>query len=77
LLLAHLVSILVSLSVISVLFAMMFNWLPDAAVDWDDVWLCAILSAVLFDIGKSAIGFYIGKQGWIRHMVLRLRSSWF
>jgi len=59
----HLVSILVSLSVISLLFAMMFKWLPGAAVDWYDVWLGAILTAVLFEIGKSAIGFYIGKQG--------------
>jgi len=59
----HLVSILVSLSVISLLFAMMFKWLPDAEVDWYDVWLGAIVTAVLFEIGKTAIGFYIGKQG--------------
>ena len=37
--LLHLISIVVSLSVISLLFAMMFKWLPDAAVDWYDVWL--------------------------------------
>jgi membrane protein len=61
--LLHLVSALVSLSVISLLFAMMFKWLPDAAVDWYDVWLGAVLTAVMFEIGKSAIGFYIGKQG--------------
>ena len=59
----HLVSILVSLSVISLLFAMMFKWLPDAEVDWYDVWLGAIVTAVLFEIGKTAIGFFIGKQG--------------
>jgi membrane protein len=59
----HLISILVSLSVISLLFAMMFKWLPDAEVDWSDVWLGAIVTAVLFEIGKAAIGFYIGKQG--------------
>jgi membrane protein len=57
------VSIMVSLSVISLLFAMMFKWLPDAEVDWYDVWLGAIVTAVLFEIGKAAIGFYIGKQG--------------
>jgi membrane protein len=61
--LLHLISIVVSLSVISLLFAMMFKWLPDAAVDWYDVWLGAILTAVLFELGKSAIGLYIGKQG--------------
>jgi membrane protein len=59
----HLVSTLISFSVVSVLFAMMFKWLPDAAVDWYDVWLGAIVTAALFELGKSAIGFYIGKQG--------------
>jgi membrane protein len=59
----HFVSILVSLPVISLLFAMMFKWLPDAPVDWYDVWLGAILTAALFELGKLAIAFYIGKQG--------------
>jgi len=59
----HLVTILVSVPVISLLFAMMFKWLPDAAIDWYDVWLGAVLTAIFFEIGKSAIGFYIGKQG--------------
>jgi membrane protein len=61
--LLHLVTILTSVGVISLLFAMMFKWLPDVAIDWYDVWLGAVLTAVLFEIGKSAIGFYIGKQG--------------
>lgn len=59
----HLVATLVSLSVIALLFAMMFKWLPDAPIDWHDVWLGSIITAVLFELGKSAIGFYIGKQG--------------
>jgi membrane protein len=59
----HLISTLVSFCVISILFAMMFKWLPDAAVDWYDVWLGATVTAALFELGKSAIGFYIGKQG--------------
>ena len=59
----HLVTILVSVSVISLLFAMMFKWLPDTPIDWYDVWLGAILTAVFFETGKSGIGFYIGKQG--------------
>jgi membrane protein len=60
--LLHLISSLVSLAVITVLFALMFKWLPDAAVDWYDVWLGAVFTAILFEIGKSAIAFYIGKQ---------------
>ena len=59
----HIVSLVASFSVISLLFAMMFKWLPDAPVDWYDVWLGAILTAFFFEIGKLAIGFYIGKQG--------------
>jgi membrane protein len=47
--------------VVMVLFAMMFKWLPDVSVDWRDVWLGAFLTALFFEVGKAAIGFYIGK----------------
>ena len=57
-----------SFAVISVLFAMMFKWLPDANVRWGDVWIGAIATAVLFEAGKLLIGLYIGKQG--------LESTW-
>jgi membrane protein len=42
---------------------MMFKWLPDAKVAWQDVWLGAVATAALFEIGKFLIGLYIGKQG--------------
>jgi membrane protein len=54
---------LASFAVISLLFAMMFKWLPDAPIAWRDVWLGAILTAALFEAGKFLIGLYIGKQG--------------
>ena len=54
---------LVSFAVVTVLFAMMFKWLPDVSVAWRDVWLGAFLTALFFEMGKAAIGFYIGKQG--------------
>jgi membrane protein len=57
------VTILSSFGITSLLFAMMFKWLPDTAIDWYDVWFGAAVTAVLFELGKSAIGFYIGKQG--------------
>ena len=57
------VGFVVSLAVISLLFAMMFKWLPDTKVTWRDVWLGAVGTAVLFEIGKFLIGLYIGKQG--------------
>jgi len=59
----HAVSMLTSFVVVMALFAMMFKWLPDVSVRWRDVWLGAFLTALLFEIGKAAIGFYIGKQG--------------
>jgi membrane protein len=52
-----------SFALISLLFAMMFKWLPDTKVEWRDVWLGAILAAALFEVGKFLIGLYIGKQG--------------
>jgi len=59
----HIVSLLVSFAVVTVLFAMMFKWMPDVPVGWRDVWLGAFLTALFFEVGKAAIGFYIGKQG--------------
>ena len=57
------VGFLVSFAVISLLFALMFRYLPDADVQWRDVWLGAVATAILFEIGKFLIGLYIGKQG--------------
>jgi membrane protein len=59
----QIVSLVISFGVISFLFAMMFKWLPDAEVDWRDVWVGAVATAALFEIGKFLIGLYIGKQG--------------
>jgi membrane protein len=59
----HIVGSIVSFGVITSLFAMMFKWLPDAPVDWGDVWLGAAITGALFEIGKLLIGLYIGKQG--------------
>jgi membrane protein len=54
---------LISLAFVTLLFAMMFKWLPDAPVAWREVWLGAAVTALLFEIGKFLIAFYIGKQG--------------
>jgi membrane protein len=57
------VSFIVSFGVISLLSAMMFKWLPDAEITWRDVWIGAVVTAALFEVGKFLIGLYIGKQG--------------
>lgn len=59
----HVTSTLISFVVVMALFAMMFKWLPDISVGWRDVWLGSVLTALFFEVGKAAIGFYIGKQG--------------
>jgi membrane protein len=61
--LLHVASLLVSFVVVMALFAMMFKWLPDVFVSWQDVWLGAFLTTLFFEVGKALIGFYIGKQG--------------
>jgi membrane protein len=55
--------LLVSLIVAGLVFAMIFKWFPDAEVRWGDVWQGASVTAILFELGRFAIGFYIGKQG--------------
>src|SRR5258707_645167 len=52
-----------SFGMVTLLFAMMFKWLPDTDVAWRDVWPGAAVTAGLFEIGKLLIGVYIGKQG--------------
>jgi membrane protein len=44
------------------LFAMVFKILPDVTLTWRDVWTGAVLTAVLFTIGKSLIGWYLGSS---------------
>jgi membrane protein len=53
----------VSFLVTSAMFALLFKLMPDAEVQWRDVLLGAVATAALFEIGKFAIGLYIGKQG--------------
>jgi membrane protein len=53
---------LVSLVLISILFAAIYKVLPDLPIDWRDVIFGAIVTAVLFTIGKSLIGWYIGSS---------------
>src|ERR671932_342263 len=57
----QLLNFFVSLGIVTLLFAMMFKILPDAKIDWKDVWMGAALTALLFDIGKFLLGFYLGK----------------
>jgi membrane protein len=49
--------------VVTVLFALIYKFLPDAVIAWRDVWFGAAVTAVLFSLGKFLIGLYLGRAG--------------
>ena len=51
----------VSLAVLTLGFALLFKYVPDAEIRWGDVWLGEVVTAVLFTPGKTAIGYYLGQ----------------
>ena len=53
-------NVLVSLGVISLLFAMIYKLLPDVELAWSDVWVGALVTAGMFTLGKFLIGVYLG-----------------
>jgi membrane protein len=54
------VYVIFDFAVVVVLFAMIFKFLPDVKIQWRDVWLGAVITAILFGIGKWLLGFYLG-----------------
>jgi len=58
----YFLNFIISFSVVMFLFALMFKILPDAKIKWKQLWLGSILTALLFLLGKSAIGFYLSKS---------------
>src|SRR5205823_6766881 len=44
-------------------FALIFKLLPDVRIAWRDVWVGALLTTVLFMVGKGLIGLYLGRSG--------------
>jgi membrane protein len=54
---------LTSFAVLMVLFALVYKLLPDVIVRWRDVWVGALVTALLFTLGKYLIGLYLGRSG--------------
>jgi membrane protein len=52
-----------ALLVTTALFAAIYKVLPDVTIAWRDVWVGAVATAVLFSLGRLAIGLYLGKSG--------------
>jgi membrane protein len=59
----QIVNFIVSLGLVSLLFALVFKVIPDVKVRWRDVWLGALVTGALFTLGKFLIGLYVGKAG--------------
>ena len=51
----------VSLAGITVLFALIFRYVPETKIAWEQIWIGAAVTALLFTIGKFLIGIYLGK----------------
>jgi membrane protein len=59
----QIIELLISAIVITLLFALTLKYLPDIRIAWRDVWVGAAVTAVLFVIGKFAVGIYLGRAG--------------
>jgi membrane protein len=56
--------LVVSFSMTVLLFAMIYRYVPRESIPWGDVWIGATVTALLFTIGKSVIGIYLGKSSF-------------
>jgi membrane protein len=56
------INFVISFGVITLLFAIIFKVLPDARIAWRDVWIGAIITALLFNLGKHLLGLYLGRS---------------
>ena len=54
---------ILSLGLITLVFALLFEYLPECRISWRDVWLGAAVSALLFVIGQFLLGWYLGRAG--------------
>jgi len=61
--LLQLVNFVVSFGITTLLFAMIYKVLPDAEIQWHDVWIGALVTSLLFTLGKTALGVYLGNSG--------------
>lgn len=61
--LLYTLNLCISLAFTTVLFALIFKFMPTTSVAWRDVWVGAGVTALLFEAGKLIIGLYIGKSG--------------
>ncbi len=56
------IDVVLTVGISAVLFALLFKYVPQHKLAWTDVWVGGVVTAVLFSIGKFAIGYYLGKE---------------
>lgn len=61
---ADIVNNVISFFIITLLFAVIFKYLPDVIIKWKYVWFGAAITSILFTIGKYLIGLYIGNSSY-------------
>jgi len=54
--------LLFDLAIVTLLFALIFKYLPDVRIRWRDVWFGAFMTAIFFGLGKWALGLYLGER---------------
>jgi membrane protein len=54
--------VLLNLVIYTVLFALVYKYVPQERLHWRDVWVGGLVTAILFNVGKFAIGYYLGKS---------------
>jgi membrane protein len=59
----YLISLATTLLLNTLVFALLFKFLPNTTVRWGDVWLGALVTAALWEIGKNLLALYIGRSG--------------
>jgi len=57
------VAFVISLGLVTTLFALIFKVLPDAQIRWRHVWFGALITALLFEVGKTGLSWYLGREG--------------
>jgi membrane protein len=60
--LAHALDLVVSFALVTVMFALIYRYIPRVHVAWRDVWVGAAVTSLLFAVGKFLIGLYLGKS---------------
>ena len=61
--LAQVLNFAISFLLVATIFAMIYKWMPRQRVAWSDVAVGAVITALLFTVGKTLIGLYIGRSG--------------